>query len=79
MKKFITALVFVSISTAAMAQGSAPAQKQTSRRGDVAGYTSRDATVLSMMGWGVALAVGIATLCALIEKNAAPGSSSTNH
>jgi hypothetical protein len=41
------------------------------RRGENAGYGSRDATVLSMMGWGVGLAVGIATLCALIPNNEA--------
>jgi len=41
--------------------------KRPSRRGEVAGYASRDATVLSVMGWGVALAVGIATLAALLS------------
>lgn len=42
-----------------------------SRRGECAGYGSRDATVLSMMGWGLGLGVGIATLCALIPNNEA--------
>ena len=46
------------------------------RRGASAGYGSRDATVLSMMGWGLGLAVGIATLCALIPDN---DSSSSSH
>jgi len=76
MKRAILTLVLLAFSTVSMAQQSTPVQKKTSQRGDVAGYTSRDATVLSMMGWGVLLAVGIATLCALIEKN---GSSSHSH
>ena len=29
----------------------------------------RDATVMSIMGWGVAIAVGIATLCALLDDS----------
>ena len=79
MKRFVAILVLVSLSSASLAQESAPVQKQTNRRGAVAGYTSRDATVLSMMGWGIALAAGIATLCALIEKNPASGHSSSSH
>jgi hypothetical protein len=39
------------------------------RTGEAAGYASRDATVLSMMGWGIGIAIGIAVLCALIENN----------
>lgn len=35
------------------------------------GYTSRDATVLSMMGWGVSIAIGIAAFCALMDDNKA--------
>lgn len=45
------------------------------RRGQSAGYASRDATALSMMGWGVGIAVGIAALCALIDNS----DSSTAH
>jgi len=43
--------------------------QRPSRRGENAGYGSRDATILSMMGWGLGLGVGIATLCALIPNN----------
>ena len=50
--------------------------QRPSRRGESAGYGSRDATVLSMMGWGLGLGVGIAALCALIPNNSA---SSTAH
>lgn len=52
----------------AMAQEKSSPPPQTKRRGDAAAYGSRDATVLSMMGWGVALSVGIATLCALVHN-----------
>jgi len=41
------------------------------RCGENAGYGSRDATVLSMMGWGLGLGVAIATICALIPNNTA--------
>ena len=44
-----------------------PPPKQTVRRGDGAGYSTRDATVLSMMGWGVGLAVGVALICGYLE------------
>ena len=40
------------------------------------GYDSRDATVLSMMGWGIAIVVAIATFSALIKSNPAPTDSS---
>lgn len=52
----------------------APAQNSSShngRTGESAGYASRDATVLSMMGWGVGLAAGIAALCALVHNDTA--------
>ncbi len=39
------------------------------RSGESAVTSSRDATVLSMLGWGVGLCIGIAVLCALIPSN----------
>jgi len=39
------------------------------KTGDGAGASTRDATVLSMMGWGVGLAVGIALLCGYLEQD----------
>lgn len=39
--------------------------------GEDAGFASRDATVLSMMGWGISIAVGIAALVSLIENHEA--------
>lgn len=54
--------------------GALPAQEARSasiaRRGEGSYYSSRDATALSMMGWGIGLAVGIATLFALLDNNA---------
>ena len=43
---------------------------------DAARYTTRDTTALSIMGWGVALAVGIVSLVCLIKNHPAP--STTN-
>ncbi|EKE07871.1 MAG: hypothetical protein ACD_17C00487G0001, partial [uncultured bacterium] len=43
-----------------------------------AGYATRDATVLSMMGWGLAMAVGIAAITGLIDNDKAPSSSNAN-
>jgi hypothetical protein len=34
-----------------------------------AGYTSRDATVLSVIGWGISIVVAIATFTALVKNN----------
>lgn len=60
--------------------------QRPARQGENAGYGSRDATVLSMMGWGLGLAAGIATLCALIpddlessSAHTSSSSSSTSH
>jgi hypothetical protein len=68
MKKVLLVLLSISICTAAFPQEGRDARR--CRRGQAAGYSSRDATVLSMMGWGVGLAVGIATLCAMIDNKA---------
>lgn len=45
------------------------AKKTQTRRGEVAGYASRDATIVSMMGWGVLIFAGIATLVSLLDNN----------
>lgn len=56
-------------------QGFAQESSSQGRPGQAAGYASRDATVLSVMGWGVGLAVGIATLCALVSDSSSSSSS----
>jgi hypothetical protein len=71
MRKWIAIALILATTSSGIAQESTPVQRTAGRRGEVAGSTSRDATTLSMMGWGVVLAVGIATLCALIENNSA--------
>jgi len=62
-------LTSVMLSAAPIYSQEAPPPKQTARRGDGAGYSTRDATVLSMMGWGLGLAVGIALLCGYLEQD----------
>jgi uncharacterized membrane protein len=44
-------------------------EERRCRRGQAAGYATRDATVLSMMGWGIGIAIGIAAICILISNN----------
>jgi hypothetical protein len=63
--------------TACAILGNNSAFAATNNVGKGAGYGARNATVLSMMGWGVGLAVGIAALCALIPNSTTP--SSTSH
>lgn len=71
MRKIASAIAAVSMLTSAIAQETSPGtgRRPASRRGEAAGYSSRDATVLSMMGWGLGLAVGMAALCALLDHN----------
>jgi hypothetical protein len=42
---------------------SLPVCAQNPEEGSGAGYSTRNATVLSMMGWGLGLAAGIGLLC----------------
>jgi hypothetical protein len=44
------------------------------RNGQAAACASREATVLSMMGWGVGIFAGIAVLCSLLNNNPEEGS-----
>ncbi|OGN65135.1 MAG: hypothetical protein A3E80_02320 [Chlamydiae bacterium RIFCSPHIGHO2_12_FULL_49_9] len=74
MRICLLALLSLAMATSATAQETGPGYR-SSRRGEAAGYSSRSATAFSMMGWGVGLAVGIATLCALLDQN----TSSTSH
>ncbi|MBX7067491.1 MAG: hypothetical protein K1X28_09700 [Parachlamydiales bacterium] len=74
MRKWITTLLIAAI--ASYAFGQETAEQRRCRRGQAPGYATRDATVLSMMGWGLGIAIGIAALCALIENN--PASTSTS-
>ena len=42
------------------------------------GYATRDATVLSVIGWGVSIAVAIATFAALVHNHPAPTTTSSS-
>jgi hypothetical protein len=52
-------------------------EEPTGIAGKKPGYDTRDATVLSMMGWGVAIVVAIATFTALVKNHPAPTDSSS--
>jgi hypothetical protein len=69
MKKLMLALAVISLTSSMHADETTTTQS----RGSAAGYASRNATALSMMGWGVSLAVGIAALVCLIPNHAASG------
>lgn len=66
MKKIILTLLCFLVSTSAYTQESREARR--TRRGQAAGYSSRDATTLSMLGWGCGVVIGFAAICALIDN-----------
>lgn len=72
-RKYLLALLCLSVITSGYSQESREARR--CRRGQAAGYATRDATVLSMMGWGLGLAVSFAAIAALIDNNEASGGS----
>jgi hypothetical protein len=74
MKRVLLTLLGVAMCTSAVPQETREARR--ARMGTNAGYAARDATALSMVGWGFGLAIGIASICALIEDN---DSSSSNN
>lgn len=49
-----------------------------SRKDKKASYTYREASVLSMMGWGLGLFAAIAVLCSLVENNPAQNSTQSS-
>lgn len=67
MKKILFTLLTLSICTSVFPQETQEARR--ARRGQAAGYGSRDATTLSMMGWGLGIAVGFATIAALLDNS----------
>ena len=71
MNKIFAAFLVLAVCTTSVAQESRTGG--VNRRGEAAGFASRDATVLSMMGWGIALTVGIATLFSLLDNNSTSG------
>ncbi len=67
MKKVLLAILSLALCTSAIAQESQANRR--SRRGEAAGYSTRNASALSMMGWGVGIAVTFAAICALIDNH----------
>jgi hypothetical protein len=53
-------------------------KEPTGIAGKQLGYETRDATVLSMLGWGITIVVAIATFTALVKNHPAPAASSTS-
>ncbi len=74
MRKILACLLILLLSSTSGYSQEAP---KATRRGTGAGYSSRDATVLSMMGWGVGMGLGIAVLCGSLSQSKS-GSSSDN-
>lgn len=77
MKRAILVVLALSISATAFSQESGVGRRRVARQGEAAGYASRDATTLSMMGWGLGLAIGFAAICALIENDSTSSSGHT--
>ena len=65
MKKTISLLLIAALPLSSQE----PSVPEREPNGSAAGFASRDATVLSMVGWGVSLAVGVAALAALIDND----------
>jgi len=61
--------VFLLCASSGMAQELREAPQFNYRVGEAARYGSRDATAMSMMGWGLGLGAGICALCALIPSS----------
>ena len=64
-------LILLSVSVCITAFSQETREERRCRRGQAAEYASRDATFLSMMGWGIGIAIGIALICTLISNNEA--------
>lgn len=67
MKKTYFTLITLCLCTSLVAEQET--KQQTIQRYRCDDYDSRDASVLSMMGWGIGIAIGIAALCALLDNN----------
>jgi hypothetical protein len=65
-KKVISLLLIAALPVVPQ-ESSVPERKEP--QGEAAGFASRDATVLSMVGWGISLAVGFAALVSLIDND----------
>ncbi len=71
-KTFSSILMIVFCTTSLAAQEPSEPNTSKKRRCQKESCAQRDSTVLSMMGWGIGLFIGIAALCALVDNNPAP-------
>ena len=62
-------LFFIILAAPLSAEEDQHPQITRSSTGNGAGYSTRDATVLSMMGWGLGLGAGFALLCGMLEQD----------
>lgn len=77
MQRFLFSLILIAFSVSGFAEES---DRPPQKCGKAAGYATRDATVLSIMGWGVGLFAGIAALFALMDNNTeSEGSGTSSH
>jgi hypothetical protein len=77
MRQVILSICLLMICNTGIADDPPPAPRAYCPREVDPGYDSREASVLSMMGWGVGLFAGIAILCALLNNNPSDSSSSS--
>lgn len=74
MRKFVLYAALFAFCSSLYAQDMSTTTTQR-RRGEAAGYASRDATIFSVMGWGFLLAAGIAAVIILIPNDTSGGHS----
>lgn len=78
MRKILLAILTLAVSSTGLLSEDARS-KGVWRPGEASTYATRDASVLSIMGWGIGIAVGIATLFSLLDNNSTPHSGGGGH
>lgn len=79
MNKLVLSILMIVFCSASIAQEPSDTNTPKKRQGQGAVSASRESTVMSMMGWGIGLFAGIATLFALLDNNPEEGSGSQAH
>lgn len=77
MRQIVLSICLLMICNTGMAEDPPRAPRACCPKQIDPGYDSREASVLSMMGWGIGLFAGIAILCSLLNNNPSDNSSST--
>lgn len=65
----ISAICIAALTLNTAAFGQEPPKVTQSSTSTAVGFSSQDATILNMMGWGIGLAVGIGLVCGLIGSS----------